>query len=188
MEDVGIVRAILSIIHPNVIFYGNLVHFVAIWYIFFPFWYVAPRKIWQPCVQQWVGFTFRNLTNELIAGKPKWKSSHWEFLTFRHFAGEVISFMTATTSEQKATKTGVARLYIFKPNIPIWVNIEGSCNGRCWFILWYLVYFTALLCIFCGNLVYFVVIWYIFRFGMLYQEKSGIPHNLTSKLSYHHES
>jgi hypothetical protein len=28
----------------------------------------------------------------------------------------------------------------------------------------------------CGNLVYFMVIWYIFsRFGMLYQEKSGNP-------------
>jgi hypothetical protein len=30
--------------------------------------------------------------------------------------------------------------------------------------------------IFCGNLVYFVVIWYIFtRFGILEQEKSGNP-------------
>jgi hypothetical protein len=30
--------------------------------------------------------------------------------------------------------------------------------------------------IFCGQLVYFMVIWYIFsRFGMLYQEKSGNP-------------
>jgi hypothetical protein len=30
--------------------------------------------------------------------------------------------------------------------------------------------------IFCGHLVYFIVIWYIFpRFGMLYQEKSGNP-------------
>jgi hypothetical protein len=35
------------------IFYGHLVYFAAIWYIlqpfgiFFPFWLVAPRKIWQ---------------------------------------------------------------------------------------------------------------------------------------------
>jgi hypothetical protein len=41
MEDVGI-------------FYGHLVYFTVIWYIlwyfgiFFPFWYVAPRKIWHP--------------------------------------------------------------------------------------------------------------------------------------------
>jgi hypothetical protein len=37
-----------------------------------------------------------------------------------------------------------------------------------------LVYFTIR--IFCGHLVYFRVIWYIFpRFEMLYQEKSGNP-------------
>jgi hypothetical protein len=30
--------------------------------------------------------------------------------------------------------------------------------------------------VFCGHLVYFMVIWYIFsRFGMLHQEKSGNP-------------
>jgi hypothetical protein len=38
-----------------------------------------------------------------------------------------------------------------------------------WFILW-------LFGIFCGRLVYFVVIWYIFPpFGMLHQDKSGNP-------------
>jgi hypothetical protein len=37
------------------IFCGHLVYFVVIWYIlwsfgiFLPFWYVSPRKIWQPC-------------------------------------------------------------------------------------------------------------------------------------------
>jgi hypothetical protein len=37
------------------LFYGHLVYFVAFWSIlwlftiFFPFWYVVPRKIWQPC-------------------------------------------------------------------------------------------------------------------------------------------
>jgi hypothetical protein len=29
-------------------------------------------------------------------------------------------------------QTRVARWYIFKPEIPIWVNFGGSCNGRCW--------------------------------------------------------
>jgi hypothetical protein len=31
------------------IFYGHLVYFVVIWYIFYPFWYFGPRNIWQPC-------------------------------------------------------------------------------------------------------------------------------------------
>jgi hypothetical protein len=34
MEDVGICTAILSILLPNGIFYGHLVHFVIIWYTF----------------------------------------------------------------------------------------------------------------------------------------------------------
>jgi hypothetical protein len=30
-------------------FFGHLAYFVVIGYIFL-FWYVAPRKIWQPCL------------------------------------------------------------------------------------------------------------------------------------------
>jgi hypothetical protein len=45
------------------ILYGHLVYFMDIWYIlrqfgiFSPFWYVVPRKIWQP----WL---VRNLTQK----------------------------------------------------------------------------------------------------------------------------
>jgi hypothetical protein len=36
--------------HMVYLFYGYLVHFVVIWYIFATIWvYVEPRKIWQPC-------------------------------------------------------------------------------------------------------------------------------------------
>jgi hypothetical protein len=72
----------------------------------------------------------------------------------------------------------VARCYIFKPKIPIWVHFGGSCNGRCWYILWPFwsilhpfgigTYFVAI-GIFCGYLEYFSL------FGILYQEKSGNP-------------
>jgi hypothetical protein len=47
MENVEIV---------NVHFYRHLINFMAIWYllwsfvIFFTFWCVVPRRIWQPCV------------------------------------------------------------------------------------------------------------------------------------------
>jgi hypothetical protein len=30
----------------------------------------------------------------------------------------------------------VARWFVFKPKIHIWVNFRGSCNGRWWYILW----------------------------------------------------
>jgi hypothetical protein len=44
--------AIWSILLLLEIFYGHLVYFVAIWYIFAPFWYFVPRKIWQPCTKR----------------------------------------------------------------------------------------------------------------------------------------
>jgi hypothetical protein len=56
----------------------------------------------------------------------------------------------------------VARWFVFKPKIQIWVKFGGSCTGRCWFILWTLGIVR-------GNLVYFS------RFGILYEEKSGNP-------------
>jgi hypothetical protein len=73
-------------------------------------------------------------------------------------------------------KSRVARWYSFKPKIPIGVNLGGSCNGICWYIL---CPFGLFYC----HLVYFAAIWYSLwyfgiyfpRFGMLHQEKSGNP-------------
>jgi hypothetical protein len=47
----------------------------------------------------------------------------------------------------------VARWFVFKPKIQIWVNFGGSCNLRCWYILWTLGPFY-------GLLLYFMHIWY----------------------------
>jgi hypothetical protein len=51
MEDV-VFRAILSILWPTGILYGHLVHFVGHLVYFFPFWYVVPKKFWQPWILQ----------------------------------------------------------------------------------------------------------------------------------------
>jgi hypothetical protein len=63
----------------------------------------------------------------------------------------------------------VARWYIFKPKIPIWVNFGGVLQLKM------LVYFVAIWSIlqpfgvFCGYLVYFIAIWYIlWIFGIFY--------------------
>jgi hypothetical protein len=65
----------------------------------------------------------------------------------------------------------------FQTKIAIWVNFEGSSNGRYIYILWTLhrpilrPFHT-----FYGHLVFFVVIWNVFpRFGILYREKIGNP-------------
>jgi hypothetical protein len=68
--------------------------------------------------------------------------------------------------------------YIFKPKIPIWLNLGESCKAKYWFILlpFGLFYINLVYLwpfgIFCGHLVYF------YCFGMLFQEKSGNPGSL----------
>jgi hypothetical protein len=52
----------------------------------------------------------------------------------------------------------VARWYIFKPKISIWVNFGGYWNERFWRVLeWKMLLYFGL---FYGHLVYFVAIWY----------------------------
>jgi hypothetical protein len=46
----------------------------------------------------------------------------------------------------------VARWFVLKPKIQIWVNFGGSCNRRCWYMLWTLGPFY-------GLLLYFMDIW-----------------------------
>jgi hypothetical protein len=56
------------------IFYGHLVYFVAVWYIlwlfgmFYPFWYVVPRKIWQPfrCPREITEIKFSAIFSALV--------------------------------------------------------------------------------------------------------------------------
>jgi hypothetical protein len=40
---------IWSNLQPSGLLHRHLVNLVVIWYNFSPFWYVVPRKIWQPC-------------------------------------------------------------------------------------------------------------------------------------------
>jgi hypothetical protein len=86
-------------------------------------------------------------------------------------------------------KCRVARRFIFKPKIPIWVNFGGPYIGKCIYILWpfgifyrHLEYFTDIwnilqtFGIFYDLFVHLVFIWYMFSgFGIMYQEKSGNP-------------
>jgi hypothetical protein len=48
MEDVGICMVILSILRPNGIFYGHLIRFEAIWYIFPRFGMLSREKSGNP--------------------------------------------------------------------------------------------------------------------------------------------
>jgi hypothetical protein len=65
---------------------------------------------------------------------------------------------------QALPRSRVARWFVFKPKIQIWVNFGRSCNGRCCFILWTLGPFYCLLLYFMdiwrSILVYFSPSWY----------------------------
>jgi hypothetical protein len=73
-----------------------------------------------------------------------------------------VSAKLALRNNRNALQCRVARWFVFKPKIQIWVHFVGFCNERCWYILW--TFGTVR-----GNLVYF------FHFGILYKEKSGNP-------------
>jgi hypothetical protein len=69
----------------------------------------------------------------------------------------------------------VARWFVFKPKIPIWVHFGRYCNGKSLHIL-------EPFGLFYGLWKYFTAIGYILgslgifpRFGVLYQDKSGNP-------------
>jgi hypothetical protein len=70
--------------------------------------------------------------------------------------------------------TRVARWYMFKPKIPVWVNFVVPWNENSWYILWpFEICVMAVWYILWqfGNLV---AIWYIFpRFGILCKGKYG---------------
>jgi hypothetical protein len=70
----------------------------------------------------------------------------------------------------------VARWYIFKPKILIWVNFGVACSARCWYILWpfgpfycHFVYFIAILYILWS-------FWYIFPFWYVVARKIWQPY------------
>jgi hypothetical protein len=66
----------------------------------------------------------------------------------------------------------VAKWFVFKPKMPIWVNFGGPCDGRCWYILWPFGLFDGHLAIFYGFLVYVMVIWYIFPVLVSFSKKN----------------
>jgi hypothetical protein len=100
--------------------------------------------------------TFERIANTKIPLLNEFDGSSWPYVIF---AAPYVAHISRFVGKRGVGR--VARCYIFKPKIPIWVNF---CNVRCWYILWPFG-------IFCGHLVYFMVIWYNYPcFGMLCQK------------------
>jgi hypothetical protein len=89
-------------------------------------------------------------------------------LTLQHLSPDIADpFCLAGNVTWGRSASRVARWFVFKPKILIWENFAGSCNGRCWYILWTLGPFYTAFCyilltfgIVRGKLVYFTPFWY----------------------------
>jgi hypothetical protein len=64
------------------------------------------------------------------------------------------SFKWLETLRPGELESRVARWFVFKPNIPIWVNFGWSCNIKSWYILRAFGLFNC-------HWKYFMAIWYI---------------------------
>jgi hypothetical protein len=73
-----------------------------------------------------------------------------------------------------SVRSRVARLYIFKPKFPIWVNFGGPWNLRGHYILWHWVNFMAIWYVLLPFGI-FMVIWYIFPFWYVVLRKIWQP-------------
>jgi hypothetical protein len=72
---------------------------------------------------------------------------------------------SSTPFEKCQHGTSVARWYIFKPKIPIWVNFGRSCNWRYWYFCDSFVHSND---IFYSHLLHFVAICYLlWSFGIV---------------------
>jgi hypothetical protein len=98
-----------------------LVKFTAIWYIcwsfgiFFPFWYIVERKIWQPWTQLPLE-KFRHSKNPRANG-----------LRFRLNSASIVIFANKKISPEKNRKTGAnVMIKIFSDFFPIF----GPKNWR----------------------------------------------------------
>jgi hypothetical protein len=89
-----------------------------------------------------------------LSALPRWAPL---FFFGQNFCTGGGSHLTINISIRKRlTKARVARWFVFKPKIPIWVNFGGPSNGKCCFgiFYWYLdnVWQFGIVC---SNLLYF---------------------------------
>jgi hypothetical protein len=85
--------------------------------------------------------------------RPGLRREAWKwFASFRRLSRPLLPKAPSSKSETLFWSR-VARWYIFKPNIPIWVNFGGPWNAKGWHIVWpYGIYYGSLVR-FMGNLI-----------------------------------
>jgi hypothetical protein len=112
-----------SILRSFVFFYGHLVYVVRGSSVYFPpFWYFVPKQIWQPwCVRSGSPPSYVEQNADEVTIKQDYG--------FWNFENEIPARVETTHPEFRnfTDAPRVARWCIFKPSIPIWVNLGGCC-------------------------------------------------------------
>jgi hypothetical protein len=115
---------------------------------------------------RWIGSSSFIVTKLIFAKKEI--PLRFLILSIRQHFYRALLYKKSDASQKRSSEQGCQMIY-FPTKIPILVKFGGSFNGKCWSILWPFGLFYS-------HLVYCMAIWYIFfRFGVLYQEKSGNP-------------
>jgi hypothetical protein len=82
-----------------------------------------------------IGSELSTTPNEIYIGALiKWTntiSAESNRLTKNESFGFIFAFASVLTFDWNR----VARWFVFKPKIPIWVNFGGPLNGKCWHII-----------------------------------------------------
>jgi hypothetical protein len=100
-----------------------------------------PRRVFMSSLKVWIKSRWR----------PNWSLKSNQVIKILAAAFSSFSQLLFCTF---GLQPGLPDLFVFKPKIPIWENLGGSCNWKCWYILCPFGPFH-------GHLVYFVAIWYI---------------------------
>jgi hypothetical protein len=112
-------------------------------------WLICSTKLYSPYVQEGLEVKFHQLdidSRESIERLADFLKSTYGGLDLL-VNNAAIAFKTDAT-EPISVQVRVARWYIFKPKIPIWVNFGGPWNRKDLYILWpFGIYY--------GHLVYF---------------------------------
>jgi hypothetical protein len=92
-----------------------------------------------PSLCEWLGSTLARVQSSLAKIRTLTvlrPDILWYFSLRNCLTVSLVPASLSSGSARNAFNDRVARCYIFKPKIPIWVKFGGSWNGKCCYILW----------------------------------------------------
>jgi hypothetical protein len=124
----------VGIFGPFCLLYCQMVYFMAIWYVWWPFGIFFPYL--ASCTEK----NLATLLCSCYSQTPHWHPVHSFFMNDPNLRNEVratghwLNPDKSLCVHSALLVSMVARWFIFKPKIPIWVNFGGPCKLKCWYL------------------------------------------------------